>query len=340
MPVNDLGYRTWNGEITSPYTRWLTIAMAGIKIVFKSQWIKRLMFVAWAPALAVGALFFFYEQYVENSDGYNRSVGETREITDHDIRELRNSIWFWSMFATAGETKTAIEVMSMEPNKARGYVWSFILMKMLRGYSGGMVLMLVGLIAPSLISKDIRSRAFLFYFSKPISRWDYLIGKFATVGFFLGFVTILPALGLYLFGVALSPNLSVIFDTWDLPFRVVAACLIVIVPSCLLGLMLSSLTSESRFAGFAWFTVWILGFVGYQIVVLISRLGSGDFQSPPPDTLWQAVSIYDCLGFLQGWIMGLETNHGFAIQLLIFVLALSAFCVHVILRKISAPINA
>lgn len=332
MPVNDLGYRTWNGEITSPYMRWLTIAMAGIKIVFKSQWIKRLMFVAWAPALAVGGMFFFYEQYVENRDSF-----EDPEAAQGGFRAVAGVL---QSFSSPGQARIVLEAMQKDPNEARGYVWSFILMRMLRGYSGWMVLMLVGLITPPLISKDIRSRAFLFYFSKPISRTDYLIGKLSTVGFFLGFVTILPALALYLFGVVLSPSLSVLLDTWDLPFRVVAACLIVIVPSCLLGLMLSSLTSESRFAGFAWFTVWILGFVGYRIVLFTTRFGGSNPDIEASDSMWQAVSLYDCLGFLQAWIMGLESNHSFAIKLLVFVFALSSFCIYVIMRKISAPINA
>lgn len=332
MPVNDLGYRTWNGVITSPYMRWMTIAMSGIRIVFKSQWIKRLMFVAWAPALAVGAMFFFYEQYVENRDSVDIATGG-----DSGFRQVAGVL---RMFSSESQAKIVLDAMAKEPNEARGYVWKFILMRMLRGYSGWMVLMLVGLITPPLISKDIRSRAFLFYFSKPITRTDYLLGKLCTVGFFVGFVTILPALALYLFGVVLSPSVFVLLSTWDLPFRVVAACLIVIVPSCLLGLMLSSLTSESRFAGFAWFTVWILGFVGYRIVLFSTQLGSSNLNTEASDSMWQAVSLYDCLGFLQAWIMGLETNHSFAIKLLVFVLSLSAFCVYVIMRKISAPINA
>ena len=254
VPVNDLGYRKWDGERGSLYWRWLTIAMAGIKIVYKSQWIKRIMFVAWAPALMVGGLFFFYEQYVENRDQIS--------VDNAGVQGFDQVKGILQLFSSNRQAEVVIESFTKEPNEARGYVWSFILLQMLKKTQGWMVLVLVGLIAPPLISKDIRSRAFLFYFSKPISRTDYLLGKFSVVGFYVAFVTLLPTLALYLFGVVLSPNLGVIASTWHLPFQVTAACLIGIVPACLIGLTLSSLTSESRFAGFAWFMVWILGFVG------------------------------------------------------------------------------
>lgn len=333
MPVNDLGYRKWNGKIGSPRFRWLTIAKAGIKIVYRSQWIKRIMFVAWAPALLVGGLFFFYEQYVENRDALG-AQGSNVEGFD----QVRNIL---TLFSSNEQAKVVIESFTREPNEARGYVWSFILLQMLRRTQGWMVLVLIGLIAPPLISKDIRSRAFLFYFSKPISRFDYLLGKFSVIGFYVGFVTLLPALALYLFGVVLSPNLGVIASTWYLPFQVIAACLVAIIPACLIGLMLSSLTSESRFAGFAWFMVWILGYVGYQIVNALQRtLPQGGFQTEDIDSYWRLVSLYDCLGYLQGWAMGLETNHSYALTLLGMILLLCGFCVFTIFSKISAPLRA
>ncbi|MEC9091561.1 MAG: ABC transporter permease subunit [Planctomycetota bacterium] len=337
VPVNDLGYRKWDGEISSAYFRWLTIALSGIKIVFKSQWIKRIMFLSWIPALAVGGLFFFYEQYVEIRED-QPALSFSR---NQDIREFEAVRGVLLLFSSNRQAERVIESFTKEPNEARGYVWSFILLQMLRRTQGWMLLLLIGLIAPPLIAKDMRSRAFLFYFSKPISRTDYLIGKFSVIGFYVGFVTILPAIALYLFGILLSPNLSVIATTWVLPLRVIAACLVMIVPSCLIALTLSSLTTESRFAGFAWFMVWILGFVGYQIVSTVQQLDFGaNFEPRNVDSLWRLVSLYDCLGFLQGWVMGLEDNHQYAITMSAFVVGICVACVYTILQKISAPLKA
>ena len=134
---------------------------------------------------------------------------------------------------------------------------------------------------------------------------------------------------------------SVVLSTWDLPIKVIAACMITIIPACLIGLALSSMTSESRFAGFAWFMVWILGFVGYQIVSVIQRIGEdGELSNIDVDSYWRMVSLYDCLGYLQGWVMGLESNHGYALVLFAFVIAICVTCVAIIMKNISAPMRA
>jgi len=65
--------------------------------------------------------------------------------------------------------------------------------------------------------------------------------------------------------VALSSDLSVLADTWDLPLRILLASLIFIIPAVSVALMFSSLTSESRFAAFAWFAFWGLGFIAWNV---------------------------------------------------------------------------
>ncbi|MFM8892260.1 MAG: hypothetical protein ACKOTB_11690, partial [Planctomycetia bacterium] len=69
-------------------------------------------------------------------------------------------------------------------------------------------------------------------------------------------VTVLPALALWILGVLVSPSISVAVDTWDLPLRVIAASVVLAVPTVLVALAYSSLTAESRIATFAWFATW------------------------------------------------------------------------------------
>ena len=70
-----------------------------------------------------------------------------------------------------------------------------------------------------MISQDFRSRAFLLYFSRPLTKVQYIAGKAATISLYLLCVTMFPALLLYLVGVLLSPDISVLYATWDLPLR-------------------------------------------------------------------------------------------------------------------------
>ena len=72
---------------------------------------------------------------------------------------------------------------------------------------------------PPLISQDIRSRAFLLYFSRPLTRMEYLVGKTASLWAYLAMITAVPALSLYAIGVVLSPNLSVVSPRGICPFE-------------------------------------------------------------------------------------------------------------------------
>lgn len=333
MPVNDLGYRGWDGETTSPATRWMTIASSGIKIVLRSSWVKRILFVAWGPVLFVGVFFFIYEYFVENRD----LINPAEMSRNASFGFIRGALML--VAPSFEQAKFVVESFSKEPDEARGYVWSFILMGMFRRTQGFVVLMLVGLIVPPLISRDIRSRAFLFYFSKPVTRLDYLLGKFGTIAFFLALVTLVPALGLYCFGVLLSPTFSVVLTTWLIPIRIALACAVLIIPACLIGLAFSSLSQESRFAGFAWFTIWILGLISYRIVYSLDQFGP-QFAGGSFDSYWKMVSLYDTISYLQSWIMGLESNHTYALQLLIYVALICVFCSRLIMQKISAPMRA
>ena len=91
-------------------------------------------------------------------------------------------------------------------------------------------------------------------------------------------ISTVPALGLYLLGVLLSPNLNVVWETWDLPFRILAASAVLVVPTGSLALCLSSMTQETRYAGFAWFAVWILGWFTYVVMMLVEAFST---QQPP-----------------------------------------------------------
>ena len=154
-----------------------------------------------------------------------------------------------------------------EPAQERHQVWSWLLATFFRYPQAVLLVLVVGLIAPPLVAQDVRSRAFLLYFSRPLSRLEYIAGKAATVSGYVLMITTLPALFLYVLGLLLSPGLNVVLHTWDLPLRILASSVVLLLPTVSLALAFSSLTSESRYAGFAWFAVWVLGWVAYMLLV-------------------------------------------------------------------------
>lgn len=253
MPIHDLGYRAWAGKYSSDLFRLWVIASTGIRVVSRNTWVRRVLLAAWLPTFGLAAVIFGYERLLEN-----RQVALTAmEARGSLLRNLRTELQ---------DGDVVVEALMKEDLRAgRHLMWSWLLSTFLRVPQAVMTMLVVGMIAPPLIARDVRTRAFLIYFSKPVGRIEYVFGKMIIVGTYLMFITTVPALGCYLFGVALSSDLSVLADTWDLPFRIVLASLIFIIPAGSVALMFSSLTSESRYAALAWFAFWGLGFIAWNV---------------------------------------------------------------------------
>lgn len=253
MPIHDLGYRAWPGEYVSSRLRFWVIASGGIRVVSRNTWVRRMLLAAWLPTIGLAGVIFGYERLLEN-----RSVALTSsELRGTLIGELGHDLQDGDVVVES--------LLKADLREGRHQMWSWLLSTFLRLPQAVMAMLVIGMIAPPLIARDVRTRAFLLYFSRPIGRLEYVLGKMLVIAAYLTFITTAPALGCYFFGVALSSDLSVLADTWDLPLRIVVASLIFIIPSVSVALMFSSLTSESRFAAFAWFAFWGLGFIAWNL---------------------------------------------------------------------------
>ena len=56
MPIYELGYRHWEGELRSPLTRWWAITRTGIALAWQSKLLKRLLIFGWGTILYFGPL--------------------------------------------------------------------------------------------------------------------------------------------------------------------------------------------------------------------------------------------------------------------------------------------
>ncbi len=371
MPIHDVGYRGWQGATTSTWSRWWVIAMAGMRGAFKSRWIRRMLLASWVPTIGLGVVFFMFEniimsdkairEWVVQSEDISRQqsvaqirqrrpMGPPRQLLEFADEKTQASQAIRERFikdAASGAWNADAVVAAVEsgnPNELRNKVWCWLLMSFLRYPQGIMTLMIIGLLVPPLISRDVRSRAFLLYYSRPISRFEYIMGKLAVPAMTLMLITLVPALFLYFFGLLLSPDLSVIADTWDLPIRITAAAMVCVVPTCLVALLFSSMTQESRFAGFAWFTVWGLGAVVWSLIyhtnttnmMIQQRLRPEEvhFESP-----WSLVSIYSTIGRVQSWIFGLETDVSNALPSIIVLGLITVVAFIWLYRRVSAPVR-
>ncbi|MEL0095768.1 MAG: ABC transporter permease subunit [Planctomycetaceae bacterium] len=463
MAINDLGYREWNLDPTRERQQWKTIAGFGIRVAWRSTWLRRIFIMAWVPIFIMGAGLFVIEQSIQDidSDEFPQNVGrffvatlvyqrpEISNLTmmtqfskygddlteflsgltsgagfsdgeggpqkprptsqrqimqqglDFEIKDLQfvislsdeqlklayeyinNSMMeqytrsiqqrrrgpamplFKPSFSSikhaqrvAGDLlefdQDGNEVIDFRElvNYLRPTLWSEVLFLFFRLPQAFNVVIVIGMVAPKLISRDMKNRAFLLYYSRPITPWQYVLGKCAVVWAFLAGLTTLPALMLYILGLSLSPDLSVLAYTWHLPFKILIASIILCVPTTLFALTLSSLTRESRLASFGWFAVWIMGSVAYTIMTAVEAFLSLQEQQnsiPSEQAIvlveagmagrWAWLSPMQTLENMQSWVFGIEKEIG-SLNVSFFMVGLICLsCLLLLRRRVDAPIR-
>ncbi|WP_164102580.1 hypothetical protein [Candidatus Laterigemmans baculatus] len=281
MPIIDLGYRRWAGARSVRPLRWLAISSTSLHLVWRAPWLRRLLMLAWLPSIPVGLSFFAYEQSLQN----------------FEWRQLLAGV-FTNMF---NRPDISARIMA-DPLEARHDIWAMLLLAFFRYPQSLNMVVLFGMVAPRIISYDLRSRAYLLYFSRPLSVTEYMLGKAMVLIVLLAMTCTVPALGVYAIGLALSPDTSTILQTWDMPLRIVAASATLAIPTAALAILYSAFTTESRYAAFAWFTTWALGWVAY------GTLTSSELAAAGPailiDDRVRLVSPYHVLGEIQAAVFG------------------------------------
>ena len=299
MPVHDLGYRPWQGDRTTQWVRPWVVARSGISLVWRRRWLRTMLMLAWLP-IVVPALALFAFEYSSVEPDFQRAI----------VGLMRGPL---------RQPELARQLVD-DPDQARHQVWSTLILVFFRYPQLFAMVGLIGLVAPMLVSYDFRTKAYLMYFSRPLSPLQYMLGKSAVIWFLLAMIVTVPALLLYLVGVLLSSDFSVIAQTWDIPLRILGASAVLMIPTTALAMGYSSLTSESRYATFAWFATWAMGFVAYQILTFSEAAMSGKLprgrQRGPVNweelgidlDKWRWLSPYHTLGKVQAWVFDLDTT--------------------------------
>jgi ABC-type transport system involved in multi-copper enzyme maturation permease subunit len=99
------------------------------------------------------------------------------------------------------------------------------------------------------IANDLKANALQIYFSRAITRRDYLIGKLGVVVFFVSLTTLVPGLLLFFVAAIFHSDLEFLRQySWVVP-SIVGYSLLIIAANALVILALSSMSRSSRFAG-------------------------------------------------------------------------------------------
>ncbi|MBN1780469.1 ABC transporter permease [bacterium] len=133
-------------------------------------------------------------------------------------------------------------------------------------------ILMIYLTGAGLIANDQKYRANYLYFSKPVTYWDYIAGKFMTVGFFGSVITFVPGLILFLLQVLLAENASFLRSFFWIPFAIIGLGLIALLVFGSLILALSALFS-GRSAGIFFFAILLFPDIVRKILSGIPEVG-------------------------------------------------------------------
>lgn len=261
MPISELGYRHWEGTRVSPLRRWFSITRTDLGNAYRnSKLLQRLLFLAWMPLLYFGPLFF--------------AIGFVAD-PESDIAEGGILPYLVRGFFS----RRLADQLHENPGVFLPAIWAIVFFAFFAFAQSFLAMLIVAIVGPPLISRDVRSKAFLLYFSKPISLWEYFIGKLGVVLIFLFGITLFPALLLYVVSIFFSPASSTFFETATIILRIFLASLAISLPISVVVLFFSSLTKDRRVATFAWMSFWILGEVAFRMISL-GASDSPDFEVP------------------------------------------------------------
>ncbi len=230
MPIFDQGYQHWNGRLSGHAFRWLAITRQGVRQQIQRRRTKWLVAAAFVPALMLAALLVFW------------GLLEQQSVL---IQPFMAMLQFLPEEVRAG------------PKAYRLPIWTIAFNTFFR-VETFFAMLLVLTVGPDLVSQDLRFNAMPLYFSRPLRRIDYFLGKLGVIGVFLSAVAIGPAVAAYLLGVAFSLDVGVLKDTWRLLAGSVAYGLIVVLSAGTLMLAISSLSRNSRLVGAAWIGLWMI----------------------------------------------------------------------------------
>ncbi len=233
MPIIDQGYQHWSGDLSSHAWRWLAVTRQGIKITMRNRFLRYVLFAAWVPAVALVAML----------SGWG--LLERKSTMVSTFKQLMR---FLNPGVVADPRYYRVEIWQL----SYGY---FLHVELFFS------MILILLVGPSLISQDLRVNALPLYFSRPLRRVDYFLGKLGVIVAFLGMVLIVPAVVAYIFGLLFSLDISVIPDTFAILLEVVAYGLIIALSAGTLILALSGLSRNSRYVALMWLGLWFVSSV-------------------------------------------------------------------------------
>jgi ABC-type transport system involved in multi-copper enzyme maturation permease subunit len=220
-------YRRFSGGLRRRPLRFWPITVASIRVASKRK-IPLLLLYAVPLIATVIFSFIVYGKFAAEEEllpeGMGGGVGLAEMFAKHALRtlEVRNEIALYNT------------------------------------YSQYFALLTAAWFGSSLIAVDLKAGAHQLYFSRPLLRRDYFLGKFLTSAFFTACATLLPGLTICTVAVFSSPDWSFLLDEGEVIVQTILYSLVWIVVTSSVALCVSSLATRRSFALVGFFAVFFV----------------------------------------------------------------------------------
>jgi ABC-type transport system involved in multi-copper enzyme maturation permease subunit len=273
-------YRPFEGTLATRSFRFLTIAWSGIRLSSKKK--LPLLFMLGPPAIvAITFSFIVYARYAL----------EKGEVPGVDAGQAQ------LVLAMAGKNTEVAE-----------QIVAFLTFPVARGFA----LLTIAWFGAGMIAEDRRLGAHLLYFSRPITRLDYLLGKFLATAWFGALALLVPAFMINMVAAFSSPDWSYLTEQWDIILKTIAFSAGWIALVTALVLVVSSLVERKTLAlaaafGLVFLTEAVSNVLAqltqessYRLLSLFrntDRVAAWAFDRRTSDDWSNAASLYSLSGF-------------------------------------------
>jgi ABC-2 type transport system permease protein len=231
MPIFDQGYQHWSGHLSSHAWRWLAITRRGVRTAIQGRIVRLALILAFFPAIVLVVVLCLW------------GLVERQSALLDTIKPLLTSLLGRPILAG--------------PRDYRVEIWTLCFHYFL-SWELWFSMVLVLLVGPNLISQDLRYNAMPLYFSRPLRRTDYFVGKLGVIVALLTAVIIVPSLVAYLLGLLFSLDITIVRDTSRILLASLTYGLVIAISAGMLMLALSSLSRNSRYVALLWMGILIL----------------------------------------------------------------------------------
>jgi ABC-2 type transport system permease protein len=231
MPIFDQGYQHWSGNLSSHAWRWLAITRRGVRTALQGRIVRLALILAFLPAIVLVFVLCLW------------GLVERQSALIDTIKPFLMSILGRPILAGPREYRVEIWTLSFH------YFLSWELW---------ISMVLVLLVGPNLISQDLRYNALPLYFSRPLRRIDYFVGKLGVIVALLSAVIIVPCVIAYVLGLLFSLDITIVRDTSRILLASIIYGLVIAISAGMLMLALSSMSRNSRYVALFWMGIWIL----------------------------------------------------------------------------------